>query len=127
MIRWCAAIFSFKMSRLYYTRFFGLDYFSARFENKQRYFLPLVIFSAINFMITHVPILIIDLVSIIFFSWGSQYYIECIESFLIITIMLLLTVIEFRTGKMLDYDPLEWKDEFEDEFAGLSPEEARRR
>ncbi len=41
--------------------------------------------------------------------------------------MLVLTVIEFRTAKIIDYDPLEFNDEFEDEFAGLSPEEARKR
>lgn len=102
-----STLFSFKISRFYYTRFFGLDYFSASFESKDGYMLPLTIFSVVNFGVTYLPILIIDFVSIFYFSWGSQYYITCIETIFMILLILLFTLIEFRTGKILDYEPLD--------------------
>jgi hypothetical protein len=48
-----------------------LDYFSARFESKNRYMIPLHIFSVINVLITHLPILIMDVVGLVMFTWGS--------------------------------------------------------
>jgi len=66
-----SALFSFKISRFYYNRFFGFDYFSATFESKDRYRLPLAIFSAVNFGIIYLPILILDIACLFYLSWGS--------------------------------------------------------
>lgn len=60
------------------------------------------------------------------FTWGSQFYITCIETILIILVYLMLTIIEFRTGKILDYDPLAGQD-MDDEFAGMSLVEINRK
>ena len=121
-----SALFSFKMTRFYYTRFFGLDYFTARFENKQLYQLPLHVISLINFVVTHLPILIIDVIGLIWFSSGiTQFLITCIETIILIVLLLILTILEFRTGKILDYNPI--CEEDEDVFANLSPERQRER
>ena len=41
----------------------------------------------------------------------------CIETMIIVIVIDVLTIIEFKTGKILDYEPL---PVFEDEFAGMS-------
>lgn len=84
---------------------------------------PMNIFSILNFVLTFIPLLVYDAAGLFFYSWGTQFYIECIESILFIFLMAFLTALEFKTGKILDYEPVP----DEDEFAGLTPEEIQKR
>lgn len=81
------------------------------------------IFSILNLILTFIPLLVYDAVGLYFYSWGTQFFIECIESILFIFVMAFLTILEFKTGKILDYEPVPE----EDEFAGLTPEEIQKR
>lgn len=85
--------------------------------------LPLHLFDVLNLITTYIPVLVYDAVGLFVFDWGHQFYIECIETIIIIVLMCLMTLIEFKTGKILDYEPLGQ----DDEFAGLTPEEVKRR
>ncbi len=81
--------------------------------------LPLHLFDVMNFILTYIPVLVYDAVGLFVFSWGHQFYVECIETIIMIVLICILTVIEFKTGKILDYEPVP----SDDEFAGLTPEE----
>lgn len=81
------------------------------------------IFSILNFVLTFIPLLVYSGAGLFFYSWGTQFVIECIEAIVFIFLMSFLTVLEFKTGKILDYEPV--LDE--DEFAGMTPEEIQKR
>ena len=75
------------------------------------------IFSVAHFVLVHVPFVLLSVFGLVFHTWVSQFYISCIEVIIMAILIDVLTIIEFKTGKILDYEPL---PVFEDEFAGMS-------
>lgn len=53
-----------------------------------------------------VPITIIALIGLIASSWGSQFYITCIEVIILLIVCIILTVIEFKTATMYGYNKI---------------------
>ena len=79
--------------------------------------LPMIIFTIMNFILTYIPILVYDAIGLYLYSWGTQFYLEVIESIVFIFLMSIVTIIELKTGKILDYEPV---PEDDDEFAGMT-------
>ena len=79
------------MLRLLISGMFDRPYYLAVFENSNAYFYkPLIKFSIINLVTTLLPILIADILCFITVAWGYQLLITCIESFIIILILIVL-------------------------------------
>ena len=61
-----------------------------------------------------VPICLIALVGLVASSWGSQFYIICIEAILITVCMIIITIIEFNTGTLYGYNKITDNESFVD-------------
>jgi hypothetical protein len=94
-----STIINFKVSRLFYSRFFGLDNFWAAFERKKTLIRPLNCFTYINIVFTMIPVLGISALAFTQMSWGTQLYITVIEAVIIELLMIILTLLEFWTSK----------------------------
>jgi hypothetical protein len=61
------------------------------------------------------PICLISLAGLLASSWGSQFYMTCIEALLFLIALIIITVIEFKTAKMYGYNKI--AEEIPDSFA----------
>ncbi len=111
MITTVTSVFGFKVSRFFYSRFFGLHHFCAGFYKPNKFHNPLNIASGVNFAFTMAPSIIIDLVGLIWYRWGTQFYITCIEHLVLNLIIVVLTLIEFKTAKIYSHDELNQADD----------------
>jgi hypothetical protein len=59
-----------------------------------------------------IPIIILDFIGLIFWRWGTQFYITCIEQLVLSLLIIILTIIEVKTGKIYDYNALNGDDAF---------------
>jgi hypothetical protein len=50
------------------------------------------------------PIFLISIVGFIATSWGTQFYITCIEAVIFLIAFIIITIIEFKTAKMHGYN-----------------------
>jgi len=67
-------MFSFKFTRMFYSRYFGFDNFCCGFTNYNTFLHPINVTSVVNFVVCMLPICCISLVGLIASSWGSQFY-----------------------------------------------------
>lgn len=65
------ALFSFKITRLFYSRFFGLDHFCAAFESHEVFHRPMNGVSVFNIIVTLFVVILIDILGIATLSWGN--------------------------------------------------------
>lgn len=91
---------SFKAMRFFYSRFFGLDNFWAAFDEAETFHRPMNFVSIFNMVTTSVPIILVDIVALPFHLWGTQLYIVMIESVVICSVLLIMTVIEFNISRI---------------------------
>lgn len=55
-----------------------------------------------------------SLIGLIAASWGTQFYITCIEAFLFLITLVVLTIVEFKTAQMYGYNKIIDPDAFSD-------------
>ena len=99
-----AAIFSFKITRLFYSRFFGLPNFMAPYDNlplMRKYLKRLSVF---NMIATLGVLICIDAYGLATLLWGHQLYITMIETMLLAVVLIVLTLIEEKTSRNLAAD-----------------------
>lgn len=48
----------------------------------------------------------ISFIGLVTTSWGTQFYITCIECLILLLIIILITIIEFNTAKLENYVPI---------------------
>lgn len=65
------ALITFKIDRLFYSRFFGLDIFSASFNKIKRVLILMMAFCIFNIFFSILPIIIVDIYALIKLSWGT--------------------------------------------------------
>ena len=105
-----SAVVSFKVMRLLYSRLFGLDNFNAAFTRHDTLFRPMNGASVINFVFTVMLVIVVDVVGLALYSWGSQFYMTCIETLLLAVGIIVMTVVEFKTAKIHGYVELASKE-----------------
>jgi hypothetical protein len=93
-------IFSFKIMRLLYSKFFGNNLFWAAFEKKSNLIDPINCVTIFNIIFSMLPMIGIGVMGIIEYSWGNQLYIMFCESLLIEIIMIIFIIIEFKTYRI---------------------------
>lgn len=47
-----------------------------------------------------------SLIGLIASSWGSQFYITCIEAIIFLIALIIITIVEFKTGKLYGYNKI---------------------
>lgn len=63
--------FSFKFSKMFYSKFLGWDNFNARFDSPGGFQYPLFSLSLCNALTTLLPIILADILGLIILSWGT--------------------------------------------------------
>ncbi len=58
-----------------------------------------------------IPIIVLDVIGLIWWRWGTQFYIMCIDQIVINVFIIILTIFEFKTGKIYDYNQIYGKEE----------------
>ena len=114
VVPFLALAFNFKLFRLFYSRLFGLDHFVAPFEQPEHFYRTLVFVSILHLIFSVIPLVISDIIAFAFIEWGYQLLITCIESFMLSTALIILTIIElFRLKRLLvteqEYMPINAK------------------
>lgn len=99
-----ALIFSFRIFKLFYSHFYGLDSFKAPFANPGSFQKAMILFSVANIVFCYAPIVLIDIVGLLYLYWKTQLYITMIETATMVLITLILTIIEFCYLKRLISD-----------------------
>lgn len=94
-------LLSFKVNRLLYSFFYGHDSFKASFTDTGRVQKLIIFFTCFNLIFTSVPILIVDVVGLMYLSWGTQLYISFIETAVLTIMILILTFVELCRLKRL--------------------------
>ena len=103
-------IFSFKVYRLLYSKFFGATRFDAPFDDSYKFFTPLNIASFMKLLLVKIVCMAACIFGIIYIDWGYQALIECIEFLIIEVIMLCLYVTEyFQMRSTLLNQKVGWK------------------
>lgn len=87
--------------RMFYSRFFGLDHFSANFSNLGKFLNWFMCFSVFNIFFVLIPIILVDIFGMIALGWGSQLFIMLLESLILSIIMIIFTLIEFKTSRSI--------------------------
>ncbi len=108
-IQFFGIVFSFKFKRLFYSRFFGLDNFSANFSNLRRFLNFFAIITIFNILFCLLPIIIVDIYGLITLSWGTQLYITLIETLVLSLIMFFFSLLELCCSRRLlkDYNKID--------------------
>ena len=109
-----SGLFSFKFVRMFYSRFFGFDNFCCGYTRNGTFLNPIYLTSIVNTILNIIPILIMSLIGLIAASWGTQFYITCIEAFLFLITLVVLTIVEFKTAQMYGYNKIIDPDAFSD-------------
>lgn len=85
---------NFKVFRVIYGRFFNLDNFNAPFDEPQQFFKPFTFISVFSLVTTMLPILVANIVGLVFIDFGYQVQMCCIELTIIELVMLALMIYE---------------------------------
>jgi hypothetical protein len=104
LIQFIGVVLNWKFQRLFYSRFFGFDHFSANFSNLKRFLNWMMCFAILNIVFCILPLIIIDILGLLILGWGSQLYITIIETLVLSIIMLLATLIEICCSRNLAKD-----------------------
>lgn len=88
-------IFSFKIYRLLYSKFYGAKRFNAPWDNAYKFYTPLNLASLINLLLVKLICMVACIFGIYYITWGYQLLIECFEFLVIQVVMLLLSVTEY--------------------------------
>ena len=106
-----AAIFSFKVYRILYSKFCGSERFNAPFENAYKFYTPLNLASFLNLLLVMLPSLVACVFTLYYVPWGYQLTVEAAEFVIIEIAMITLYIIEYcdmRNSGVLDRKP-NWK------------------
>ena len=60
------------------------------------------------------PSIVFDIIGLVWYAWGTQFYITCIEQLVLNIVIVILTIIEFKTAKIYNYEEL---NQVEDAYA----------
>lgn len=80
IILFLSLIINFKLFRFIYSRFYGVERFSAKIDDKPAFMRKIQIFSIISVFTFTLPLCVVDAIILLYLSWGSQLYITCAES-----------------------------------------------
>jgi len=92
-------IISFKCVRLLYSRLFGLQKFTAAYSSTSTLHRPILIASVASLVTFSLPVLVFDMIGLIYLKWGTQIYIELIESMLLCLLEVALLGLEYRARR----------------------------
>ena len=62
---------NFRMFRLLYSRFFGLERFSANIDDKPSFTKKIQVFSIVSLFTFTLPLITVDVLVLYYLSWGS--------------------------------------------------------
>lgn len=104
------SVFSYKVARFMYCRFFGQDHFYVNFKNHNRFHCILNCLTIMNIVLTLLPIIFVDIYGLVRYHWGGQFYIIMIETLILTITILILSIIEFKASKRLDLKPTNYQE-----------------
>lgn len=87
-------LFSFKLYKLFYTRFCGSDRFYASFHFPSKFHTVQNVLTVLNLLFVLLPIIGVDIYGLYKDRWGDYYYILMIETLVLSVTMIPLTVYE---------------------------------
>jgi ABC-type sugar transport system permease subunit len=86
---------NFKFFRMLYGRFFGKDNFNAPFEDPDSFFKPFTFISVFSLISTMLPLLVGNIIGLVFIEYGYQVFINCLEMTIIEVVILALSIYEY--------------------------------
>ena len=96
------SLVNFKMFRLSYGRFLAKDYFNAVFEDPEIFFKPFTFISVFSILTTMMPLLVANIIGLVFIDFGYQVQMSCIELTIIEIVLLALMIYEkIKLKKMM--------------------------
>lgn len=94
----CCLLINFKICKMFYSGFYGLESTMAKFGTPQTFYRIMRTATFFSWIFCYVPIFIADALILIKIKWGYQLLILAIETAVLQTFSILLTLIEFRQG-----------------------------
>ena len=91
-------LLNFKMGKMFYSGFYGLDSTMARFGRHQQFYYLQRMTAYFSFVFCYAFIFIADALILTKIEWGYQLVILAIETIVLQLIIIILTCLEFRKG-----------------------------
>lgn len=88
------SIVNFKFFRVIYARFFGKDNFNAAFDDPEAFFKPFTLVSIFSLLTTMLPLIVANIIGLVFIEFGYQVQMCCIELTIIELVLLALMIYE---------------------------------
>lgn len=88
-------ILGFQTSNFYYSRFFGLRSFFVPLQEKVRLHTILNILTIIHIVLCLLPVIFVDVYGLLKYKWGSQFFMEIIETFVLCLLLLGFKIWDF--------------------------------
>jgi hypothetical protein len=82
-----------------YGKFFGFDYFKAPFDDANVFFKPFTFISVFNIITTTLPLLVGNIIGLVFIEWGYQITMTCLEMMILEIVIFGLIIYEKITVK----------------------------
>lgn len=118
-------LISYKLHKFLYSRFMGSNRFFIPFENPQKVHAFFNVLTTINVVLSLVPVILIDVYGLAKYSWGNQFYIMLIETFIFSITMIIVQLLEYRAHKT--FNPyLDVYNQNQDMSAAIDEEVQRR-
>ena len=94
--------FSFHVFRLLYSRFLGFELFACRMSHKtyDLFFSNIQIVTILSIFLTYVPVIIGDIVGLIYIPWTTQLNVMLIETLIMSILLLILSILELHKSKL---------------------------
>ena len=80
----------------------GSDRFFIPFSNPERIHAFFNVLTTANIILSLVPVILIDVYGLAKYSWGSQFYMMMIETFIFSCSMILMQALEYRSNKVFN-------------------------
>ena len=93
-------VLSFHNSRLYYSRYLGFNLFSCKFSDYKTYWSYLNIISLISIVSCYIPIIIGDVIGIIYIQWTTQLNITLLETLILSVMIIILILYEYKVSRL---------------------------
>ncbi len=103
-----STVINLKISRLFYSRFFGSDYFFATVDDPRHLARPYNHVSWANMCASMLIAIIACLVGLAVVPWGFQLFMTSLEGLIIEILLIILIIIESKTAKVFTAKPGEY-------------------
>lgn len=103
--KWSKAIYylsilvNFKTANLYYGYLFGRPQFDVQFSDRKDFHKYLNYLTALQMVTVLLPVAMADIAGLFLHSWGTQYYVSCIDTLIIVSALTVFSIIEYKMDK----------------------------